>query len=122
MKLCHVCSKECEDSAELCPVCGAVLRDISEGNEKPNEILNPVLAVTVEDVVSAEIFSDILKDNNISFYCDGEDVMQVTFGGSFISQDFYVNEEDLDKAQELYKELLASEENVEFLEDFDEEI
>lgn len=122
MKLCHVCSKECEDIAELCPVCGAVLRDISEGNEGPNEILNPVLAVTVEDVVSAEIFSDLLKDNNIPFYCDGDDVMQVTFGGSFISRDFYVNEENLEKAQELYEELLASEENFEFLEDFDEEI
>ena len=25
MKVCHVCKAECDDAAELCPVCGADL-------------------------------------------------------------------------------------------------
>ena len=123
MKICHVCETECEENAELCPVCGATLRDISEENAqvKENEAINFTLLATVEDVVSAEIFKDILGDNGIPFYCDGEDtVMQVTFGGGFASQDIYVDEKDFDKAKALYEEFLNSEENTEFFEDFED--
>ena len=32
MKICHVCKAECEDFAELCPVCGADLVETVEEN------------------------------------------------------------------------------------------
>ena len=91
MKICHVCKAECEDFAELCPVCGADLADVVEEEviEETDEILlkDPVLLVSVEDVVSAEIFKDILKENNIVFTCEEKDnggAMQVLFGGGFV--------------------------------------
>ena len=35
MKVCHVCKAECDDAAELCPVCGADLTaEITEEEEK----------------------------------------------------------------------------------------
>lgn len=120
MRICHVCKAECEDSAELCPICGAILRDESE--EERTEIKNPTLLASIEDVVSAEIFKDILTDNGILFADDSEEEgnsMRVTFGGGFVSQDIYVDEDDFDKAKELYEEFLASEENNEFF--FDDE-
>ena len=62
MKICHVCKAECDDSAELCPVCGADLTG-DTGEETVEEIIlnNPVLLATVDDVVSSEILKDLLK-------------------------------------------------------------
>ena len=117
MKICHVCGHECDDTAELCPVCGADMT--AEQENTPPKILpeeekvleNPVLLATIEDVVSAEIFKDILRENSVLFSCDSEDggVMKVTFGGSFIAEDLYVSESDFEKASELYEEFLKSE-------------
>ncbi len=103
---------------ELCPVCGADL--ISEGIEVEDNtreaedfvIENPQLAVTVEDVVSAEIFMDILKENGIPFISENsgeEQSLQVIFGGGFMAEKIYVGSEDLEKTKELYKEFLNSE-------------
>lgn len=121
MKICHVCSAECEDTAELCPVCGADLT-VSE-EEAAEEIIlnNPVLVATVEDVVTAEIFKDMLKDNGIPFSCGELDdgTLKVTFGGSFVADDIYVDDSDFERASELYDELLNSE--PEFDEAFFEE-
>ena len=53
MKTCHVCLCECEDYAELCPVCGADLTGV-ENSETENVIdrviEKPVLLATLEDV------------------------------------------------------------------------
>lgn len=121
MKICHVCSAECEDTAELCPVCGADLTVLEE--EAAEEIIlnNPVLVATVEDVVTAEIFKDMLKDNGIPFSCGELDdgTLKVTFGGSFVADDIYVDDSDFERASELYDELLNSE--PEFDEAFFEE-
>lgn len=121
MKVCHVCLFECDDNAELCPVCGADLINYSQPSEEAEEVLlkNPVLLATFEDVISGEIFKDILKDNNIPYACDnsmGEGTMQVMFGGSFISDNIYVDKTDFEKADLLYNEFLNSDE-AEFNED-----
>ena len=56
MKVCHVCKAECDDAAELCPVCGADLTaEIAAEEEKEEKVINnPVLLATLDDVVSAE--------------------------------------------------------------------
>ena len=63
MKVCHVCKAECDDAAELCPVCGADLTaEIAAEKEKEEKIINtPVLLATLDDVVSAEILKDLLQ-------------------------------------------------------------
>ena len=114
MKECHVCRAVCEDNAELCHVCGADLAAFDDeiNNETAREIKNPVLVATVEDVVSAEIFKDILKDNGIIFSCSDEEDeggMKVVFGGGFVSVDIYVDNSDFEAANALYTEFLESE-------------
>ena len=95
MKICHVCKTECEDYAELCPLCGADLSGFEEESAEevaqPEKLVinNPVLLASLEDVVSAEIFKDILKDNGILFTGGEaeEGTMRVLFGGGFVSED-----------------------------------
>ncbi len=127
MKICHVCSAECEDNAELCPVCGADLTLERQEEEIQAEeiVLNkPVLLATLDDVVSAEILRDLLTENNIPFSCDSEDegTLKVTFGGSFISDDIYVDESDFEKANQIYEDFLNSEPTFdeEFFDDAEE--
>lgn len=124
MKICHVCSAECEDNVELCPVCGADLTPERQEEEIQAEeiVLNkPVLLATLDDVVSAEILRDLLTENNIPFSCDSEDegTLKVTFGGSFISDDIYVDESDFERANQIYEDFLNSEPTFE--EDFFDE-
>ena len=127
MKICHVCKTECEDYFELCPLCGADLtEEESEAAQTEEKLIeNPVLAASFEDVVSAEIFKDILSDNRIAYSSgneDGEIAIQVRFGGSFVSEDIYVDSSDLERAKELHKEFLESEETqFDFDDDFDTE-
>ena len=129
MKTCHVCGFACENDAENCIVCGAELKtfeayeqDIKEKEEieakKAAEeamiIKNPVLAASVDNVVAAEIFKDVLRDNNINFTCDeSEDAMQIVFGGGFNAQEIYVNECDLEIAQQLYENVVNAQMNFE---------
>ncbi len=134
MKTCHVCLALCEDDAELCPICGAelILEEAQENNEieaqETVSLSTPTLAVTVEDVVTGDIFRDLLKENGIPYACDtdgDQNAMRVTFGGSFVAEEIYVNEEDVDRAKALYEEALACEplfEDFEDFEDFEEEI
>ena len=132
MKICHVCKEVCEDFAELCPVCGADLSNIAAESEETNveieEISNPVLVATIEDVVSAEIFGDILTDNNILFSTSEEmedGGMRVVFGGGFATVDIYVDEKQFDVAKKLYDEFLESENSFDedfFIESSEEEV
>lgn len=112
MKICHVCKAECEDNAELCPVCGADLNFNSE-EEKEKEVIlnNPVLLASVDDVISSEILKDLLKENNIPFSCDSkeEGTLKVTFGGAFTADDIYVDDCDFERASKLYEDFLNSE-------------
>ncbi len=124
MIICHVCNAECEDYIELCPICGAELR--VETEEQPQEeetdiISNPTLLCSFNDVISAEIFKDILKENNIPFSASsemGDTSIQVLFGGGFVAEDVYVSESDLEKANELLEEFNSQE--IEFEEFFDD--
>jgi hypothetical protein len=122
MKNCHVCNQLCEDDAELCPICGAMLTQeevIAEETEevKVERTIEPVLLATFEDLVSAEIFKDVLTDNKIPYSDSEEDTMRVVFGGSFASEEIYVDKVDFDRAKELYEEFMANEPQF-----FDEEM
>ena len=126
MKKCHVCFYECEDNVELCPACGAELiaqeQEIIE--ETASEIKEPVLAVEVEDVITAEVYRDMLKENGIAFTCDSAEddgSMKVLFGGGFLTEDIYVDASDLEEAKRLYEEALKLLENEDFEYDFEEE-
>ena len=127
MKVCHVCKAECDDAAELCPVCGADLTaEITEEEEKEEKIINtPVLLATLDDVVSAEILKDLLTEAGILYSSDSDadGTMKVTFGGSFVAEDIYVDEQDLDAANTVYYEFLNSEQQFdeEFFEDAENE-
>lgn len=137
MKNCHVCGFECENDAEVCPLCGAELKtfelyeqelkEVQELEQKKAAeealvIKNPVLAVSVENVVLAEIYKDVLRDNGIHFTCDeSDDSMQIVFGGGFSAVEIYVNEEDLEKAQQLYDEVENAQTDFEGFEEFEEE-
>ncbi len=112
MKICHVCNKECDENELLCPDCGASLVEEEEKAEPEQELVNPVVAVNVDDPVDAEIFADVLKDNGIPFYLGEEETSaHMGFGGMMFSVQVYVGELDLEKAQELYKEVLSSKED-----------
>ena len=119
MKICHVCKKECEDSLDFCPVCGADLTNAPITEEAPTEndniIHNPTQLYSFEDIVAAEIFKDILKKNNILFTASsdmGEATLQVTFGGVLVSEDIYVDENDFETASSLLEDFLSS--DIEF--------
>ena len=128
MKICHVCQFECLYEAELCPICGADLtneeKEVEENINEEQEIIirNPVLLATMEDVVSADIFKDILIDNRIPYSSsEGETgSIRVLFGGALIGEEIYVDSDDFEKASELYEEFLNSEE-IFFDEEFPEE-
>ena len=132
MKECHVCLYMCEDSEEICPVCGAELRDepeqteenVTESTGEEVSINNPVLAASADSPVTAEIFKDILAENGIAYSVDEKgDIMHVGFGGSYFAVDIYVDEKDVDLAKELYRNLSESEADFgEFdgFEDFEE--
>ena len=102
------------DNAELCPVCGAVLtcNDEEEAASAEEIILNnPVRLASLDDVVSAEILKDLLKENGILFSDDaeGEGTLKVTFGGAFTAVDIYVDEADFERANQIYEDFLNSE-------------
>ncbi len=137
MKTCHVCGVECENDADICAVCGAELKtfemyeqELQEQKAREAEealiIKNPVLAASVENVVAAEIYKDVLRDNGIIFTCDeSDDSMQIVFGGGFSAVEIYVNESDLEIAQQLYENVVNApmgfeDQDFEEFEDFEE--
>ncbi|MBQ8267806.1 MAG: DUF2007 domain-containing protein [Clostridia bacterium] len=142
MKTCHVCGFACENDAEICALCGAELKtfemyeqELKEAEERKAKeaaeealiIKKPVLAASVDNVVAAEIYKDVLRDNGIVFTCDeSDDAMQIVFGGGFSAVEIYVNEEDLEIAQQLYENVVNAQmdfgdEEFDDFEDFEEE-
>ncbi len=113
MKICHVCGIECADDQEVCVICGADLseNEVVGAEDIENDIIatEPVLLATFEDVVLAEIFKDILTENQIP-YSMGEDDngVRVTFGGGFTADEIYVDKRDFEKAEVLYNEFLEN--------------
>lgn len=117
MKTCHVCLTECEDFEELCPLCGAILKSEDEEKEIPEDfeqvivLERPVLLASFDDIISAEIFKDILKDNSIPYSCgtaDEEGTLKMMFGGAIMADDIYVDECDFTAADKLYTEFLEN--------------
>ena len=87
-------------------------------NEKIME--NPILLTSFEDIVSAEIFKDILQTSGILYACSseiGNNSIQVLFGGGFVAEDIYVSENDFEKAIKLLEEFSNSE--IQFDDDMD---
>ncbi len=142
MKNCHVCGFACENDADICTLCGAELKTFEEYEQELKDaeereaqraaeealiVKNPVLAASVDNVVAAEIYKDVLRDNGIVFTCDeSEDAMQIVFGGGFSVQEIYVNESDLEIAQQLYENVVEaqmdfSDEDFDEFEEFEEE-
>ena len=142
MKTCHVCGFACDNDAEICALCGAELKtfeayeqELREAEERAAEkaaeealiIKKPVLAASVDNVVAAEIYKDVLRDNGIVFTCDeSDDAMQIVFGGGFNAQEIYVNEDDLEIAQQLYENVVNAQmdfddQDFEGFEEFEEE-
>lgn len=142
MKTCHVCGFSCENDAENCTLCGAELKtfelyeqELKEEEERKAKaaaeealiIKKPVLAASVDNVVAAEIYKDVLRDGNINFTCDeSDDAMQIVFGGSFNAVEIYVNEDDLEIAQQLYENVVNAQmdfddSDFEDFEEFEEE-
>ena len=125
MKICHVCAFECDETAELCPKCGAELKNAEEAateETEANALLEPTLVVSVADVITAEVYRDVLSENSIPFTCDtaeSDGSMKVLFGGGFVTEDIYVDASNLEKATELYEQVLEMLENEDFAEDFD---
>lgn len=135
MKSCHVCGFDCENDAEICAVCGAELKTFEAYEKELREaeelkakqeaeealiVKKPVLAASVDNIVAAEIYKDVLRDNNIVFTCDeSEDAMQIVFGGGFNVQEIYVNESDLEVAQQLYENVVNAQIDFE-ADDFDD--
>lgn len=126
MKVCHVCGETFEDYVEVCSDCGAILkteeemRAIEEEKEAEINIKNPVLVETVEDVITAEIFSDMLKEANIKFYCEEPSSMMMGFSGGVIAFKIFVDEKDLAAASEIYKNV--TETNLMFDDGFDDDL
>ncbi len=121
MIICHVCKAECEETAELCPVCGAQLRREEEVGEEAPVMNNPTKVAALSDVVSAEIFKDVLRDSGIPFTCSsemGDNSIQVLFGGGFVCEEFYVDEKDFEAASLIFEQFQNSQD--EFSEDFED--
>ncbi len=110
MKTCHVCLTECPDEAELCPLCGADLTVNTEDEAEEIKMENPVFLTKFEDPINAEIFEDVLSNNNINYFSaeNAEGGMQVLFGGSFFAKEIYVDESQLDLANNLLADFLSS--------------
>ena len=107
MKICHVCGIECDDNQEVCAVCGADLTN--ESLENVTEISEPVLVATFADLVSSEIFRDILTDNQIPYSMGNDDsTVRVMFGGGFAADEIYVEKRDFDRAEKLLNEFMES--------------
>lgn len=112
MKICHVCNAECNDDAEICLICGADLSEKQSTEESTeasdeNTIANPVLLATFEDFISAEIFMDILNEKGIFFTYD-EPAIKITFGGSLVASNIFVDDSDFEAAKLLYDEFIQS--------------
>ena len=125
MKNCHVCGFACDNEAESCSLCGAELKTFEayekERAEEALIVKKPVLAASVDNVVAAEIYKDVLRDNGIVFTCDeSESAMQIVFGGGFNAQEIYVNESDLEIAQQLYENVVNAQMDFDEFEDFDD--
>ncbi len=115
MKICHVCGAEYEDFVEMCADCGAQLHTAEElekiEQEESTTINNPVLVASCEDVITAEIFRDVLTDNGIAYTDDTREnaAIKVLFGGGLSAENVYVDESNFEKAKELYEQVLNAE-------------
>ncbi len=124
MKTCHVCLTECPDEAELCPLCGADLTSNTEEDLDEAVLENPIYLTKFEDPINAEIFEDILSNNNINYFSaeNSEGGMKVLFGGSFFAKEIFVDQSQYENATKLLAEFLESEDTLtgDFLEEYED--
>lgn len=63
------------------------------------------LVATIDDSIAAGIFQEILRDNGIPFLCSQPGAggyIKILTGGLLVSDSIYVNDEDYERASELY--------------------
>lgn len=80
-------------------------KDVDTSNE-------PVLAAVIPNAVSSEIYQDILKQNGIPCVWRQQGAggyIKILTGGLLTADSIYVSEKNLEKAQELYKTYIESE-------------
>ncbi|MBR4073016.1 MAG: DUF2007 domain-containing protein [Clostridia bacterium] len=95
-------------------------KNADKGTEKKTE---PVVAAVIPNTVSSEIYQDMLKNNGIPFVCRQQGAggyLKILTGGLLAADTIYVNERDLEKAQEIYSTYIEIPEEIE-LSDSEEE-
>jgi len=83
----------------------------------------PVVAAVISNTVSSEIYQDMLKSNGIPCICRQQGAggyLKILTGGLLVVDVIYVNERDLEKAQEIYNTYFENQEEIE-LPDSEEE-
>ncbi len=69
------------------------------------------LVACIDDSIAAGIFQEILRDNGIPFICSQPGAggyIKILTGGLLVSDSIYVNNEDYERAAELYRAYFES--------------
>lgn len=69
------------------------------------------LVACIDDSIAAGIFQEILRDNGIPFICSQPGAggyIKILTGGLLVSDSIYVNDEDYERAAELYRAYFES--------------
>ena len=72
----------------------------------------PVLAATITNHVSSEIYQDMLRENGIPFVCRQEGAggyLKILLGVGIIPDNIYVAEKNYERAREIYEAYLLTE-------------
>lgn len=108
-------TKQNEKSTECDSINNNKPRKKSEICQSDNDGNEPVVVASIINIVSSEIFQDILKENNIPFICRQRGAggsIKILFGGGVVPDDIYVAMKNYEKAKELYEVYLNSEMNT----------
>lgn len=79
--------------------------------KKDKDNKEPCLVASVMPAFSG-MYGELLKENNIPFFCREQRTggyLKIVTGGLLIPDDFYVNQENYDKALEIYKAFIEPE-------------
>lgn len=84
------------------------------GKKKETEPLqtDKRLVASIDDSIAAGIFQEILRDNGIPFICSQPGAggyIKLLTGGLLVSDNIYVNNDDFERASELYRAYFGSE-------------
>ena len=87
-----------------------------KSGNKQNEKKEPCLAAVIWNTASSKIYQELLRENGIPFICTQQGAsgyLKHVIGRAFIPDNIYVNEEDFDRACEIYRLYIENEEQLE---------